>query len=271
MTATAPAIPQPATPTRKPRGDILVTAFEPSGDDHAAVLIAELKRRHPDLTIHALGGPKMEAAGAHLIARTCDDAVLGVPTLDKVREHRASYTRIAAWLDANPIAMHIPVDSPAANFPICRLAKKRNITVCHLVAPQVWAWATWRIRKLRRLSDLVLCVLPFEERWFRDRNVNARFVGHPLFTHPLDTEAPAAQAADLTGDDGHDDARRQNDQQREHQRTGMALGQRPGAAKTAVFMPDRRRRQGQTQTGGEQHHDRQQQNDEQAAAWRQGA
>ena len=197
MTATAPAIPQPPPPTRKPRGDILVTAFEPSGDDHAAVLIAELKRRHPDLTIHALGGPKMEAAGAHLIERTGEDAVMGVPTLDKVREHRAINTRIAAWLDANPIAMHIPVDSPAANFPICRLAKKRNITVCHLVAPQVWAWATWRIRKLRRLSDLVLCVLPFEERWFRDRNVNARFVGHPLFTHPLDTEALDAQASDL--------------------------------------------------------------------------
>jgi lipid-A-disaccharide synthase len=56
--------------------------------------------------------------------------------------------------------------------------------IAHLVAPQLWAWAPWRIRKLRRLTDRVLCVLPFEPAWFAARDVPAVFVGHPLFDPP---------------------------------------------------------------------------------------
>lgn len=173
---------------------LLFTAFEPSGDDHASAVIAELRTRHPDLPIYAWGGPKMEAAGATLIERTGDDAVMGIPGIEKIREHQRINQRIAAWLDANPVAVHIPVDSPGANFPICALAKARGIKVVHLVAPQIWAWARWRIHKLRRLTDLVLCLLPFEERFFTQRDVPARFIGHFLFDLPLDDAALDRQA-----------------------------------------------------------------------------
>jgi lipid-A-disaccharide synthase len=73
------------------------------------------------------------------------------------------------------------VDSPGANFPIAKMAKGLGARVVHLVAPQIWAWGRWRIGKLRRRTDLVLCLLPFEERFFQKRNVGARFIGHPLF------------------------------------------------------------------------------------------
>ncbi|CAN0560347.1 unnamed protein product, partial [Laminaria digitata] len=85
--------------------------------------------------------------------------------------------------------VHVPVDSPAANFPVCKLTKAAGARVVHLVAPQLWAWAPWRIRKLRRLTDHVMCVLPFEQEWFRSRGVDATFVGHPLFDKSLDTNA----------------------------------------------------------------------------------
>jgi lipid-A-disaccharide synthase len=81
------------------------------------------------------------------------------------------------------------VDSPAANFPICKIAQRLNRTVVHLVAPQLWAWGPWRIRKLRRCTDLVLCLLPFEETFFEKRGVPARFIGHPLFDETLDPHA----------------------------------------------------------------------------------
>ena len=58
----------------------------------------------------------------------------------------------------------------------------------HLVAPQVWAWAQWRVGKLRRYSDMVLCLLPFEPAWFEKRGVNARFIGHPLFDHTIESD-----------------------------------------------------------------------------------
>ncbi len=165
---------------------LLFTAFEPSGDDHAAAVIRELRRRHPNLPMYAWGGPKMARAGATIICETGQDAVVGVPGWDKIRQHQRINKDIARWIATNRATLHIPVDSPAANFPICKLAKKAGLKVCHLVAPQVWAWGGWRIRKLRRRTDLVLCLLPFEERWFNQRKVPARFIGHPLFDEPLD-------------------------------------------------------------------------------------
>lgn len=176
---------------------MLFTAFEPSGDDHAQAVIRELRARHPDLAIYAWGGPRMAAAGAEVIERTGDDAVMGMPGLKKLQEHRKINERIDAWLSKNPIDLHVPVDSPAANFPICTMAKARGVKVVHLVAPQIWAWARWRIHKLRRLTDLVLCVLPFEEKFFTKRGVPATFIGHFLFDEPVDGAALDAKAAAL--------------------------------------------------------------------------
>lgn len=165
---------------------ILFTAFEPSGDDHAASVIRELRARHRDLPIYAWGGPKMERAGATIVERTGEDAVMGMPGYRKIREHSRINDRIDQWLAAYPVGVHVPVDSPAANFPICVIAKRRGAKVVHLVAPQIWAWGRWRIHKLRRRTDLVLCLLPFEEPFFLKRRVKARFIGHPLFDAPLD-------------------------------------------------------------------------------------
>ncbi|MFM9996674.1 MAG: lipid-A-disaccharide synthase [Phycisphaerales bacterium] len=170
-----------------PLPSILFTAFEPSGDDHAAAVVEELRRRHPALPIHAWGGPGMERAGATIVERTGDDAVMGLPGYQKIREHTRINDRIARWLDANPVTVHVPVDSPAANFPICALAKARGAKVVHLVAPQIWAWGRWRIHKLRRRTDMVLCLLPFEEGFFHKRGVRARFIGHPLYDAPVDS------------------------------------------------------------------------------------
>jgi lipid-A-disaccharide synthase len=173
------------TPPKSAPG-LLFTAFEPSGDDHASAVIAELRRRHPNLPIYAWGGPKMERAGATIIERTGDDAVMGVPGIQKIIEHQRINTRIEAWLREHRIAAHVPVDSPAANTSICQIAKNRGCKVVHLVAPQIWAWGRWRIHKLRRLTDLVLCMLPFEEVFFHRRHVPARFVGHFLFDKKID-------------------------------------------------------------------------------------
>ncbi len=160
---------------------VLFTAFEPSGDELAGPVIRALLERHPGMRIAAWGGPKMRAAGAEIIEETTHDASMGVPGPAKIAEHLRINQRIGAWLELNQPAMHVAVDSPAANFPICKLAKRAGARVVHLAAPQVWAWARHRVRKLRRRTDLVLCLLPFEEDWFRARGVPAKFIGHPLF------------------------------------------------------------------------------------------
>lgn len=175
---------------------VLFTAFEPSGDDHAAAVIQQLKEHYPKLRIYAWGGRKMQAAGAEIVEFTGDDAVMGMPGLAKIKEHQRINRSIEHWLRDHDIRVHIPVDSPAANFPVCKLTKAAGARVVHLVAPQLWAWAPWRIRKLRRLTDHVMCVLPFEQEWFRARGVEATFVGHPLFDRSLDTHALDEQIKD---------------------------------------------------------------------------
>ncbi|HVU63527.1 MAG TPA: hypothetical protein VHC70_06100 [Phycisphaerales bacterium] len=183
---------------------ILFTAFEPSGDDHASAVIAELRKRWTaeELPIYAWGGPKMRAAGAEVIEETGANAVMGMPGPAKIVEHLRIHGRISRWMKEGKAALHVPVDSPGANFPVARLAKRRGLRVIHLVAPQVWAWAPWRIRKLRKRTDLVLCLLPFEEEWFMARGVPAKFVGHPLFDEPLDEAALAARAERIAATTG---------------------------------------------------------------------
>ncbi|VAX36117.1 Lipid-A-disaccharide synthase, partial [hydrothermal vent metagenome] len=189
--------PKPLEDARStPLPGVLFTSFEPSGDEHAAAVIAELKRREPRLPIYAWGGPAMQAAGAIVVERTGEDAVMGLPGLAKVLEHTRINNRVCEWLDGTPgINLLVPVDSPAANFPICKIAKRRGLGVMHLVAPQVWAWGGWRIRKLRRLTDGLLCLLPFEEPWFRERGLEAKFVGHPLFDEAVPREQLTREAS----------------------------------------------------------------------------
>jgi len=174
---------------------LLFTAFEPSGDEHASIVIAELKRRHPDLPVFAWGGPKMSAAGATLVERTIDSAVIGVPGLKKIREHLKVMARIDRWMKKHQVAVHIPVDSPGANDPICDISRRRGARVVHLVAPQVWAWGRWRARQLRRRTDLLLCLFDFEVRFFERRGIPARYIGHPFFDVPLDLQSLDEQAA----------------------------------------------------------------------------
>jgi len=180
-----------------PRKVVLFTAQEPSGDAHAAPVIARLLEAYPDIEPVAFGGPKMEAAGARMLGRTADDGVMGLAGASKVFEVRALHNRIVDWARQNPVAVHVPVDSPSANFPLCARLKPMGVRIVNLVAPQLWAWAPWRIGKVRRVSDVLLCLLPFEEGWFRSRGVTAKFVGHPVLGASLDRQALAEEASRL--------------------------------------------------------------------------
>ena len=134
----------------------------------------------------------MQAAGAELIEHSTQHGSMFLETVRQVWSHQKRLRRLRLWLDAHPLAALIPVDSPAGNWSICRTVRSTQpeTRIIHLVAPQLWAWAPWRIRRLRRLTDHVLCLLPFEQPWLTDRGVPATYVGHPAFDPPGD--APAA-------------------------------------------------------------------------------
>jgi lipid-A-disaccharide synthase len=162
---------------------LLLTAFEPSGDALAARLITALRARGFNAPIHALAGPQCEAAGARLIETTTEHPVMLLKAAAEVQVHRRRLKRLKRWLADHDIAALVPTDSPAANWSVCSLVRQARpkAKIVHLVAPQLWAWGPWRIKKLRRLTDHLLCLLPFEPDWFGERGVEGTFVGHPLF------------------------------------------------------------------------------------------
>ncbi len=165
---------------------ILFTAFEQSGDTLAAPIIRELKRRDPRLDLYACGGSQMEEAGAVLIERTVDTAVMGLGALRRSLAFRRLVKRLKQWAGEHRLVAHVPVDSPAANFPLARVMRRSGARIVHLVAPQVWAWGRWRVGKLRRLTSMVMCVLPFEEQWLTQHRVPAKFIGHPSINRSID-------------------------------------------------------------------------------------
>lgn len=107
---------------------------------------------------------------------------MGMPGIQKIRTPRLT----------NASTHGLPGTASRCSSPLTRLrqtpsaSRRHGIRITHLVAPQVWAWGKWRINKLRRRTDRLMCILPFEEQWFRDRSIPATFIGHPLFDLPTD-------------------------------------------------------------------------------------
>jgi lipid-A-disaccharide synthase len=155
---------------------------EPSGDLHAANLIRQLRARCDTLQAVGYGGPQMAAAGCRLHA---DLTALAVMWIGRVLIHLHEFWGLLIRADRY-FRQHRPdavvlVDYPGFNWWIARRAKAHGIPVFYYTPPQIWAWARWRVKKMRRLADHVLCSLPFEEAWFRGHGCRATFVGHPFF------------------------------------------------------------------------------------------
>lgn len=159
---------------------VFVSAAEPSGDTHCAAMIKALRQKSPDIKIVGIGGPKMAAAGCELLASPVDRAAMLVGAAKEYFYFYGVYRKIKRFLQQNTVDMVVVCDSPAFNFHVAKAAKKMGITTLFYVAPQLWAWAAWRIRKLRRCCDKLCCILPFEEEWFRSRGVDTSFVSNPL-------------------------------------------------------------------------------------------
>ena len=158
---------------------ILMTAFEPSGDALGAMAARGLQDIDSDVQLYGLGGSEMEAAGVKLLATTTHQAKMGVGAISEIKRIKRLVDMVGVWIKEHNPDVVVAVDSPAANWPVCKVARKFGRKIVHLAAPQLWAWAPWRIKKMKRLSDHVMCLLPFEPEWFEIRGMPATFIGHP--------------------------------------------------------------------------------------------
>ncbi|MET0402735.1 MAG: lipid-A-disaccharide synthase [Cystobacter sp.] len=160
---------------------ILVVAGEASGDAHAAELVAALKARRPDLSFFGMGGARLEAQGVELLYGAHEVNVMGItevlPKIPRILRVMRGLAEAAA--QRRPVCA-ILVDIPDFNLRLAARLKKLGIPVAYYVSPMIWAWRRGRVKTIARRVDRMLCILPFEEDFYREAGVSARYVGSPV-------------------------------------------------------------------------------------------
>lgn len=162
---------------------LMVVAGEPSGDAHAASLVAAL-RKQADIEFEFFGatGRLMRAEGVDTVVDSEELAIMGIVEVGRVlpRFIRAFRSLKQAALRKKPDAV-ILVDWPEFNLRLATSLHRRGLKVIYYISPQVWAWRPKRVANIQRDVDLLLSILPFEAGWYRERGVaHVQFVGHPL-------------------------------------------------------------------------------------------
>ena len=161
---------------------IFFSVGEPSGDVHGGNLIRELRLRRPETRCVGLGGPRMREAGCELQFELTTLAVMGLlKVLPLIHKFWSIYRDVGRYLDREHVDAVVLIDFPGFNWWVAKAAKARGIPVYYYGAPQMWAWAPWRIKKMKRLVDVALCKLPFETKWYLRRGMPAVYVGHPFY------------------------------------------------------------------------------------------
>ncbi len=165
--------------TKAPR--IMIITGEASGDMHGANLIRAMQEEAPGLRVCGMGGPELRSCGMEVLY---DAARLSVVGLLEVFNHlgdiRAAMAVLEARLASERPDLLILIDLPDFNLMMAKRAKRLGVPVFYYISPQVWAWRSGRVRKIKRLVDRMAVILPFEQEFYRQRGMEVDFVGHPL-------------------------------------------------------------------------------------------
>jgi lipid-A-disaccharide synthase len=172
----------------------MISCGEPSGDLYAGALVRELRARDPELQAFGLGGERLAAAEARLVADFRGLSVTGLTEALKVLpKSLATYRRLVEAAREQRPDVLVLIDYPDFNFRLMKAVKPLGIPIVYYISPQLWAWRPGRMSVMKALVDRVLVIFPFEEAIYRREGVDVRFVGHPL----LEMAAPGADRSTL--------------------------------------------------------------------------
>src|SRR5438270_992996 len=179
---------------------VFISAGEPSGDLHGANLARELKRLEPTVSLSGFGGDRMAAAGVELIYPLCKHSVMWFfHVIKQIFTFLRLLDQAQEFFRKERPDVVVVIDYPGFHWKLAQRAKFEGIPVVYFVPPQIWAWAQWRVKKMRRLMTHVLSALPFEHEWLEQRGVRATYLGHPYFdelaAQKLDPAFVAAERA----------------------------------------------------------------------------
>jgi lipid-A-disaccharide synthase len=165
------------------RKRILIVAGEASADRYGARLVEQLRclREPGSLSFYGTGGDEMQSAGVRLLSHIRELAHIGVrEALTGFRAYYRTYRRLIAESAMQRPDVAILLDFPEFNLRLAKRMKRQGVKVIYYIGPQLWAWRSGRIKKIREYVDKMLVILPFEEEYYRKRGIEVEFVGHPL-------------------------------------------------------------------------------------------
>jgi lipid-A-disaccharide synthase len=164
---------------------IFISAGEASGEQYGALLAASIVRQSgasgEPAQLFGMGGPRMEAAGVERIVRSEDMAVMGFTevVLHLPRIYR-EFRKLKRAMRARRPDVAVLIDFPEIHFRLAKELHRLGVPVIYFVSPQLWAWKEHRIKLVREYVRRMLVIFPFEEKFYRDRGIEAEYVGHPL-------------------------------------------------------------------------------------------
>lgn len=160
---------------------IFIITGEPSGDLHGSNLVQALKRQNPDVEISCWGGDRMAAQGAKVLKHIDELSFMGfVEVAANITTILKNFKLCEEHIRSFKPDLVVLMDFPGFNLRMAKKIKQMGIPVAYYISPQIWAWKESRVEKIKRFVDHVYVILPFEEKFYRDRGVDAEFVGHPL-------------------------------------------------------------------------------------------
>ncbi|HHE04476.1 MAG TPA: lipid-A-disaccharide synthase [candidate division WOR-3 bacterium] len=160
--------------------ETLLIAGEPSGDLHGSYLIREFKKRG-NFSFWGIGGVKMAEQGMDVVFPMNRLSIFGfIEVVKKINDVNTAREILISRINRKKPDFAVLIDFPGFNISLAHFLKSKGIPVFYFITPQVWAWGGWRIKQIRKYFDHLFVVLPFEEKFFRENNIPATFVGHPL-------------------------------------------------------------------------------------------
>lgn len=159
---------------------ILISSLEISGDEYAGWLIEQYKTIDPNTSFIGLGGDQSIKAGMHLTAHFKNHATMNfLDIIKKIKIFRQLLNTLIDALDKHQPKAVVLIDSSSFNLRLAKAAHMRNIPVLYLIPPKVWAWASWRLKKIDRYCHQLGCLYSFETDFYNSHNISAISIQHP--------------------------------------------------------------------------------------------
>lgn len=160
---------------------ILIVAGENSGEKYGADVVREFKKKRPSYSFFGVGGNKMQEEGVELIFRIEELSAIGIfEVISRIPRIKKIFSRLEKEIDARKPRGAVLIDSPDFNLRLARKLKKAGIPVLYYISPTVWAWRSGRLKTIKEVVTRMCLIFPFELKLYKERNIPASFVGHPL-------------------------------------------------------------------------------------------